>query len=320
MFCKWCGKKITNNGIPCPSCGRDQDALENGNGFWDLCNIKPEDTGSVPVTDFVPAQKKSGVNANPSKQKGPQKTGNHKHSKARFSLLHIATVCLLLITLIAVFVGIGKTGDCLSELNSIRADISSLSELVNGGFEEIEEYHAMVLNPTDDPSSKDSEDLVSDAELSIDELLESNAVILFLTHNLNVESHELESEPAYIVHIASGDLLIEENIKIYWQKTTDAGDTWQTISEGTSYLVTEQSENTVYRILCLMDSDGSSKRICYYALTAEPVVESDSGDDVTDPTTSEDPTEETSSDAGYEQPEENSDLTTTNEDGENAVG
>jgi len=314
MFCKWCGKKITNNGVPCPSCGRNQDALENGNGFWDLCNIKLEDSGRVPVTDVVPAQEKSGANANPPKQKNPQKAGNQKHSKARFSLLHIVTICLLLITLIAVFAGISKTGDCLAELNSIRADISSLSEFVNGGFEEIEEYHAMVLNPADDSSS---EDLVSDAELSIDEFLESNEVMLFLTNNLSVESHELESEPAYTVHIASGDLLIEENIKIYWQKTTDAGDTWQTISEDASYLVTEQSENTVYRILCLMDSDDSSKRICYYALTAEPVVESESSDDETDPTINEDPTEETLSDPSSEQPEGNADLSTTNDNDEN---
>ena len=37
MFCKWCGKKIADNGSPCPSCGQMQPSLESGNGFWDLC-------------------------------------------------------------------------------------------------------------------------------------------------------------------------------------------------------------------------------------------------------------------------------------------
>ena len=42
MFCKWCGKKIENIGSPCPSCGKNQDPLENGNGFWDLCSKETE--------------------------------------------------------------------------------------------------------------------------------------------------------------------------------------------------------------------------------------------------------------------------------------
>lgn len=41
MFCKWCGKKIENYSAICPFCHRDQDALVNGNEFWDLCRLEP---------------------------------------------------------------------------------------------------------------------------------------------------------------------------------------------------------------------------------------------------------------------------------------
>lgn len=42
MFCKWCGKRIKNTAKSCPLCGREQESLFNGNGFWDLCNVKDE--------------------------------------------------------------------------------------------------------------------------------------------------------------------------------------------------------------------------------------------------------------------------------------
>lgn len=42
MFCKWCGKKIKNYSGACPFCGREQDALVNGNNFWDLCHLEPD--------------------------------------------------------------------------------------------------------------------------------------------------------------------------------------------------------------------------------------------------------------------------------------
>lgn len=49
MFCKYCGEKLTNAGLPCPVCGRKQPALENGTGFWDL--LTP---GKAPIQQSAP--------------------------------------------------------------------------------------------------------------------------------------------------------------------------------------------------------------------------------------------------------------------------
>lgn len=62
MFCKWCGEKIVNIGKPCPSCGKSQSPLENGNVFWDLCTkeveIRPVD---APPTDVLLSENSKAV-------------------------------------------------------------------------------------------------------------------------------------------------------------------------------------------------------------------------------------------------------------------
>jgi len=281
MFCKWCGKKIMNNGVPCPSCGKAQDALENGNVFWDLCNNKPEETASFPNDDVVLG-----------KEIG-EMVADYKRWKSLFKLLHIAPICLILLVIVIVSIGISKTGDCFSELAAIRSDISSLNERVNSGFEEIAEYHIAISNLVETQSSDDTDGLVEDNVIYIDELLENNEVLLSKTDKLSIESHKLASEPVYTVYIVSGELLSEKNIEIFWQKSIDAGDTWQTISGAPLYLVTEHSKDTIYRMLCLMDSDNASKRICYYVLPVDSVVETGSSNDETVATASETDTEDT---------------------------
>lgn len=278
MFCKWCGKKITNNGIPCPSCGRNQDALESGNGFWDLCSVKPVDASGVPKTNDVPVQEKKVVTSKTPKKEGAQKTA------ARVSLLQIAIICLLLITLTAVSIDISKTNDCLRELNTVCHSISDLNK-VHNGVEKGMEYQAASSNPDDTQASEDLEVLGEDEnnELSIDALLESNAVLLVRTNQLSIESYETEFDPACTVHIASGDLLAEDNIKIYWQKSTDAGGTWQTLAEDSVYLVEDRCDNARYRVLCLMDANTNARYICCYAVTTEFVADNETHKDETPP-------------------------------------
>lgn len=285
MFCKWCGKKISNNGVPCPSCGRNQDALESGNGFWDLCSMKPENTTSILETDVVFAQEKEAGKPKTPKEKDFKKAADNKRSKVCFSLLQIATNCLILIAIIAVGISVNKTEDCLSELNTVRSEISILSEFVDGGFEEIEEYHTYAFPSVDDQFIKDTEGADENTELSIDELLESNEVLLLRTYKLHIESYEIESEPAYTLYIASGDLLAENSSKIYWQKSIDAGETWQTLTEDSPYLVEYLCEDAIYRLLYLMDSDTAVKPVCYYAVPAKPDVNSEAGEDKTLPAT-----------------------------------
>jgi uncharacterized membrane protein YgcG len=51
MFCKWCGKQFDEYSPVCPNCGKEQDALVNGNGFWDLCNIEPNTKTITPEAE-----------------------------------------------------------------------------------------------------------------------------------------------------------------------------------------------------------------------------------------------------------------------------
>jgi len=278
MFCKWCGNKITNNGIPCPSCGRDQDALESGNGFWDLCSIRPTKGVLSPNSENVSVQEKRvSISIAAEENSGPQ-TSEHKHSKSRAKLLHIITVFLLLIALAAIGIGIRQTDTCLSEMAALRlelasvnepcltemaiihSEIASVNEFVSDGFEEIAEYHAAISNPADDQS-------LEGAKHSIDELPKNNQAMLFpfLNYRLLIERYELEAESAYTVLIASGSILTDKNTETYWTRSIDAGATWQTIAENTPYLVTEHCEEAIYRVHVLMDCGAGEKKITGYA-------------------------------------------------------
>lgn len=254
MFCKWCGKKITNNGRPCPSCGKNQDALENGNGFWDLC-IKTGDDHPVDSDAVIdtPAQKQ-GKGKPPKENKACQTLAEQKTAKGIWKGLWIATPCLLIITVIVIGIGVVKTEQCLTALSLLRTEMA--------------EYHSKVPE-TQAPVSTDAQNKVEDGvPISIDELLKNENTILFESEKLSIESYEIDSTPAKFVYLATGKLLENEDTKLYWQKSTDFGDTWETMFEESSYIIVEPSETEIYRIICLVN-DNTDGYIVYIAATMD---------------------------------------------------
>ncbi len=296
MFCKWCGKKISNNGVPCPSCGRNQDPLENGNGFWDLCTSEPKPKTEAGNTGVVAAP----VQGADPKPKGHTdnnhgKTGRKTQPKLLSKVLQIATVFLLVIAMVMIAIGMGKVEDCFSELGTVRSDIANLKLLVNTGFDEITQFHSTIPEPepTDPPEELPEKDEV----LTIDELLENGDVLLIKTSQIIIKQHGLISETDFeatnYLYLASGDILTDENVKIYWQISLDEGDTWETISETVPYIVVDNDEEAIYRILCLLDSEVTTKEICYYTTTDEPDSSEEPGDEDNLPGEPNDPTGET---------------------------
>lgn len=269
MFCKWCGKKITNNGSPCPSCGRNQDALENGNGFWDLCGkgIDDHPVGSDATVD-IPAQA-SGKGDLPKENKTCQTPAKHKTAKGIWIGLWIATLCLLIITVIVMGIGIGKIEQCLTEISLLRSSISGVNTLVSDCLAEMAEYHSnnREVSETQVPVGTDTQNKAKDGvRISIDELLKNEDAILVESEKLRIESYEIDSTPAKCVYLAAGQLLANENAEFYWQKRNDLCDTWETMFEESSYIIVDPGETEIYRIICLVDDD-TDGYIVYIAAT-----------------------------------------------------
>lgn len=311
MFCKWCGKKITNIGKPCPSCGKEQAPLESGNGFWDLCsNGQAGHTGvggaAVEHTD------------GPSKTASPRKS-NAKERRAarRFWIGAWAITCLLLvIALVMLGLGIGKIGQYRSGIAALRSDISDVNALVADGFAKIGEYHQneQKIPKTTEPQA----DIGCDPEIDPDALLEDDRDLLIDPEVLDIEICEIDTTPVKCVYMAVGALPESGNVKIFWQKSIDRGETWITVLEDIAYMVVDQNESEAYRVICL-EADASDEYRLYCAEATAFDGNTDVGTDEpeTDPE-EEQPTEPENTDAA--QPTEDPENTEEHDSSDSSAG
>lgn len=120
MFCKWCGKKIAAGHVSCPQCGKEQGAMENGNGFWDLCSGKPN--GQRPARS--PEVQPTPSAGNPPAKGKMQNKGRNAFPVAVFVL----GACLLLVAFLLIGKWAKKTEKCMSELEELRESISAMEE------------------------------------------------------------------------------------------------------------------------------------------------------------------------------------------------
>lgn len=289
MFCKWCGKKIENIGSPCPSCGKNQDPLENGNGFWDLCS-KEADVPAVAAGTSVAVQtEETGKGKTPKKKKT---TVERKPAKSRWIGVWAATVALLLIAIIVIVIGVGKVDLCLSEISSLRTSLYNTNSLVTKGFAKLEEYHLTEEVPETQVPEETDPATEPDDEIDLDTMI-AESILLVDDEALNIESYEIDSTPAKCVYIAVGEVLENENVKIIWQKSVDQGENWETISKAASYIIAEANETEAYRVVCIVTDDSEAINL-YVAATIElkEIVDSKAEDTESDTdSTTEDATE-----------------------------
>lgn len=321
MFCKWCGNKIENNGVPCPTCGNTQAPLESGNGFWDLCSEKPEIPASLPNATV---QDKKNSRHKTAQKRALKKNADQKKSKAFGNPLQIAILCLLFVSIVLACAGIKKVNDYAGRMAMYDLRLSGLTSTVDSGFEEIALYHASMPRPVEEETeaeetgdkSDTTEPEIEQMEPDINTLLDNKDVLLNSSYSLNVVSHSIEEMPGYIIYMVSGDLLENENHKVYWQSSTDGGVTWETLSEGTPCLATERVEGVAYRILCLTDFGVEGKRLCFYTEVEVPA-EADATTEDTIEDTTEDATEAAIEDTTEEPTEISTDVTEDDGDGQN---
>ena len=258
MFCKWCGKKITNNGTPCPSCGKNQDPLENGNGFWDLCNIKPEERPS-PDTAADTSAKSSEKAPAPEKAKAPHAPAERKSSAKTGKVGRWIIGILLVVAIVLVGVCICKTSKCMSEIDLLQSSIYNLDDNVEEGFSKL----AALQEAPETPSSE-----AADNRGEIEEDTAIDGEILTEPEKLSIEIYEIETTPAKCVYIAVGEAADNENAKIFWQKSSDQGETWVTVSEDVSYIIANADDTDAYRAICVI-TDDSDERIIYGTVPPE---------------------------------------------------
>lgn len=256
MFCKWCGEKIVNIGRPCPSCGKSQGPLENGNIFWDLCDKKVE----IHPVDTAPTDVLLSENSKAPKEstriENSCSTMEYKPVKKVWGGVWAATTALLLVAIILIAIDAGKTNLCLSEISILRSSIYSTNMLITNGFDRLEEGYTA----TEKVKSVTNENVL----LDLDRLVEENFLIVN-DEALNIKGYFIEGMPGKCVYIADGEMIQNGNVKVFWQKRVDGDENWEMLCEDTSYIIAELGEGDIYRIICTIIND--SKVIRLYCAT-----------------------------------------------------
>jgi len=242
MFCKWCGNKITNNGMPCPTCGKGQDALVNGNGFWDLCEVEPKGgkQGAVPLATV------ESPNVNDERHPQTKRSDHQKAKKAAKKsgngiVILMCALCLMVAAcLIESSIALNKASKCIDEMASIKTQISGLRTDVSNGVSEIKEYIDTAITPTVIQAPEEVEENAND---DLNELLNSENAANIVDGVISVESHEIESDKADTVLIVSGYPVEDENARLIWQQYNEQTEEWITIAENQDYILLKENDD-----------------------------------------------------------------------------
>lgn len=228
MFCKWCGMNLPNVGKPCPSCGRTQDPLENGNSFWDLCRKK-----TLPPSAPEPAVRRSEPVQSPMQAARKSQPSRKPAAGSPFWFRAWAATFALLI-LCAAFLFFGS----------------------DSGEQEKEPYlqgsNPAESRPVDNPGTDDP------LQPGIPVMLLDEDILPADPEDLTVTFSQSLSQPDKWILEAQGELLQTENTQIHWQMRTDSDDSWQTIPDKTfPQLTVDSIRDGAYRVVCVLkDTDG----------------------------------------------------------------
>ena len=262
MFCKWCGNKIANNGVPCPTCGKEQDALENGNGFWDLCEVEPK--GGKQGT--IPLVAEGRPNVSDEKQVQAKRGDDQKAKKCGNAIvILVCALCLMVaVGVIESSIALIKASKCMDEMDSVKTQLSGLRTDVSNGVSEIEEHIDAVITTTDTQSYEVPED--NDVNDDIDEILNSQSAVSIEKGVISIEAHEIESieyTRADTVLIVSGYPV--ESARLVWQQFNKQTEAWDTIAEKQDYILLKESdEMKQIRVLCITQKE-SEEYVVYGA-------------------------------------------------------
>ena len=238
MFCKWCGKKIIDNSVPCPHCGRDQGPLESGNGFWDLNVNGKNERKSEPK--LYP--ERNDVSSRPLV----------RENKKIYQLLPLALSALsLLLTLIMIivsFINSARVSNCLNEISELKENAAETSKTYSYEKEELQTYLDSEFNKINSVINNDVPDKTQDDAPDIeitDDLKKTNKVL--------IKRFEANSDLEQWVYIASGSIDFDGS-RSCWQKRAAADEDWETIAKGTNYIIEDETDQD-YRFVFSRDKE-----------------------------------------------------------------
>lgn len=234
MFCKWCGKRITDNSVPCPHCGREQDPLESGNGFWDLYKGKTVSE----KTEFKPQITERIVRENvPEKNIFQLK---RETLQAISLLLSSLSFLFSLVLLIFSIVINQRTSRCIEKITEIQKNTSDLYRTYIDDSDKLRVY-------LEDEFSKNNKEDESDPTSKTDpvgnhfEHLDKAEDVIAGYSTLSSDS----KKQIYYISVPE-----KYDSKIYWQRKGKNENNWRTFAEDVDYIIV-QGTDIDYRIVLL---------------------------------------------------------------------
>lgn len=269
MFCKWCGERLDKNVSKCSCCGREQEMLEQGNFFGDLCaDYKKNILSSYEKHD----------NAERVEGKIPSQKDNEGYRPRKRSvtsrwqvITSLVLICCSLVCIFGTYAVYSKldrntAGDNVSQniielRNKVNSNILLLSvrAQLEGSLSELEEKLDGIkddIKLSEDTTDKVSED-VTDHEKTdkpyigdfygTEDIPDSDFIKdidkLSLTEYVNSANEDS------IIYKAEGELVQSGMCELYWQTSTDDGDSWSVAEKDLQYYETT-STNNLYRLIC----------------------------------------------------------------------
>lgn len=248
MFCNWCGKKIVDNVSVCPSCGKEQGTLENGNGFWDLCGLPDGKSGGKDSRMNLQGNKMTNKDvAEPKKKKTPKNV-----------LVSLLLVALLAVTGYSVWNSmilnesiqqirndmVDIHSDFFEDQVGVNNEILTLEEQVSGLVNKVEHFESVVKDFISKPTEPEVPPVIGDEKSEEEEYFPTS---FDTTDDMMVTCTPIDSDSKQVQYELVGN--VPETCKLYWQSSTDSGETWQTVEEDTLSCVSD-SENKQYRVIC----------------------------------------------------------------------
>lgn len=273
MFCQWCGKKILEVGRPCPYCGKEQDPLETGTGFWDLCSKKETNTDNGDFAAVINETSSEDINksfnqdaktdVNVAQVSGEKESGSLK------IIMWIAFLFASISTVISV-VNLIKTTKIPSDIGELRTEIDNTKEENNletkslrANLEdtdrEQQELRKLLEAQLDNENGMEVEEEITDESESEDLWWDSDSIE---KGDNFVRIYETDISDAGLMYVAE-DLLTKDDImKTCWQISNESDGNWETVKEDSYCYVPDDAD-----ALCRFLYQVNEKTI--YTLTGE---------------------------------------------------
>ncbi len=216
MFCKNCGKRIKMTDSACPWCGKDQNCIEGGNGFWDIVERQGV---AAPLIDKA---------ANSERNEAPVKPKKNRH---------LFGMCALFVSAIALAACIGG----LLQIAKLKGTITQMMESFNLCEQKITEMSDEISSLNDSVNfllSNQNADEDGTADGGVNVVPVSSGIII--TKQPTDETVSPGQSTTVFIVAADGD-----SITFSWEKLDKGSNEWKPIDkEGDQYRVTEEGQTS----------------------------------------------------------------------------